>query len=115
MGVAEEIVVLIKCSLKRENILGCIKEQVEFESEPKKKENDITKLSQTRWTVHATCWQRVIDNYEALMQVWTHCLDNGKMESELKGKIIGVKTHTESFELYFGLHLRGRLYSHTDI
>ena len=67
MGVAEEIVVLIKCSLKREDILGCIKEQVEFESEPKKKENDITKLSQTRWTVHATCWQRVIDNYEALI------------------------------------------------
>ena len=114
MGVAEEIVVLIKYSPKRENILGSIKEQVEFESEPEEKANDITKLSQTRWTVRATCLQRVIDNYEALMKVWIHCLDNGKMESELKGRIIGVKTQMESFELYFGLHLGARLYSHTD-
>ena len=36
------------------------------------------------------------------------------MESELKGRIIGVKTQMESFELYFGLHLGARLYSHTD-
>ena len=89
-------------------------EQVEFESEPEEKANDITKLSQTRWTVRATCLQRVIDNYEALMKVWIHCLDNGKMESELKGRIIGVKTQMESFELYFGLHLGARLYPHTN-
>ena len=43
-----------------------------------------------------------------------HCLDNGKMESELKGRIMGVKIQMESFELYFGLHLGARLYSHTD-
>ena len=36
------------------------------------------------------------------------------MESELKGRIIGVKIQLESFELYFGLHLGARLYSHTD-
>ena len=48
MGVAEKIVVLIKYSPKWENILGCIKEQVEFESEPEEKANDITKLLQTR-------------------------------------------------------------------
>ena len=91
MGVAEEIVVLIKYSPKRENILGCIKEQVEFESEPEEKAKDITKLSQTRWTVYATCLQRLIDNYEALMKVWIHWLDNEKKESELKGRIIRVK------------------------
>ena len=60
--------VLTKYSPKRENILGCIKENVEFESEPEEKANDITKLSQTQWTVRATCMQRVIDNYEALMK-----------------------------------------------
>ena len=47
MGVAEEIVVLIKYSPKRENVLGCVKEQVEFKSEPEEKVNDITKPSQT--------------------------------------------------------------------
>ena len=75
MGVAEEIVVLIKQSPKRENIFDCIKEQVEFESEPEENANNITKLSQTRWMVRATCLQRVIDNCEALMKVWIHCLE----------------------------------------
>ena len=60
------------------------------------------------------CLQRVIDNYETPVIVWRHCLDNGKMESELKGRIIGVKTQMEPFELYFGLHLGARLYSHAD-
>ena len=35
------------------------------------------------------------------------------MESELKGRIIGVKTQIESFELSFGLHPNARLDSHT--
>ena len=43
MGAAEEILVLIKYSPKREDIIGCIKEQMEFESEPEEKANDITK------------------------------------------------------------------------
>ena len=46
MGVAEEILVLIKYSPKREDIIGCIKEQMEFESEPEEKANDITKKKQ---------------------------------------------------------------------
>ena len=104
MGVAEKIVVLIKYSPKWENILGCIKEQVEFESEPEEKANDITKLLQTRQAVHATCLQRVINNYEAPMKVWIHCLDSREMEAELKGRIIRVKTQIKYFELYFGLH-----------
>ena len=73
MGVAEEVMVLLKYSPKWDNILGCIKEQVEFESEPEEEANDIIKLSQTRWTVCATCLQRVIDNYEVLIKVWIHC------------------------------------------
>ena len=36
------------------------------------------------------------------------------MESELKGRLIGVKSQMESFELHFALHLGARLYSHTD-
>ena len=67
MGVAEEILVLVRYSPKRENILGCIKEQVEFESQPEEKANDITKLSQTQGTVLTTCLQRIIDKYETLV------------------------------------------------
>ena len=87
---------------------------MEFESEPEEKANDITKLLQTWWAVRATYLQRVINNYEAPMKVWIHCLDNGEMESELKGRIIGVKIQIKSFELYFGLHLGTWCYSHID-
>ena len=48
MGVAEEILVLIKYSPKREDIIGCIKEQMEFESEPEEKANDITKKKEKK-------------------------------------------------------------------
>ena len=48
------------------------------------------------------------------MKVLIHCLDKGKMEAELKGRIIGVKAQMDSFELYFHLHLGARLYTHTD-
>ena len=55
MGVAEEIVVVIKYSPKRKKVLGCVKEQVEFKSELEENVNDITKPSQTRWRFRATC------------------------------------------------------------
>ena len=48
------------------------------------------------------------------MKVWIHCLDNREMESELKGRIIRVKTQIKSFELYFGLHPGTWCYSHID-
>ena len=47
MCVAEEIVVLIKYSSKREKHPWLHKKQMEFESELEEKANDITKLSQT--------------------------------------------------------------------
>ena len=54
MGVAEEILVLIKYSPKREDIIGCIKEQMEFESEPEEKANDITKKKKKKITSFLT-------------------------------------------------------------
>ena len=114
MGTAGEIVVLIKYSPKRENYLGSIKEQVEFEIEPEECTNDLQKLSETRWTIRAKCMQRILDNYDSLMKVWVHCLENDAMEWDLKGRIIGVRSQMETFDLFFGLHLASRIYSHTD-
>ena len=48
------------------------------------------------------------------MKVWKYCLDNKKIESELKGRIMGVKVQMQSFHLYFDLNLATHLYSHTD-
>ena len=48
------------------------------------------------------------------MKASEHCLDNEKMGSEVKGRIIGVKVQIQSFDLYIGFNLTSRLYLHTD-
>ena len=114
MGTAGEIVILIKYSPKRENILGAIKEQIECDSEEVFKVNGILKLSETRWTVRADCFKRILENYENLMKVWEHCLQNDRMQSDLKARVSGVEKQMKSFDFFFGLSMGYRLFSHTD-
>ena len=100
MGTAEEITILIKYSPKRENILGSIKEQIECQNDSDFHANNLLKLSETRWTVRAVCFKRILDNYNVLWNVWKHCLQDGPMKTELKSRIIGVKIQMESFHLF---------------
>ncbi|CAB3991857.1 zinc finger MYM-type 1-like [Paramuricea clavata] len=70
-----EIVKLVKYSPKRENLLGELKENLQYEDE----EEDaaaagLTKFSMTRWTVRAICLERVIDNYNVILKLWDECL-----------------------------------------
>ena len=110
MDTAKEIVSLIKFSPKRENLLGEIKENLEgHESEAK----GILGLCSTRWTVRASCFQRILDNYAALLQEWTISLDE-KLQSGIHGKIIGYQAQMNTFDFFFGLNLGQRLFSHTD-
>ena len=76
MGTAEKITILVKYSLKRENILGSIKEQIECENDGNFRANNLLKLSETRWTVRAVYFKRIFDNYNVLWNVWKHCLQN---------------------------------------
>ena len=52
----------------------------------------LTKFCATRWTVRATCFQRVIDNYDALLKLWNDCLET-RLESDDRGRIIGCLKH----------------------
>ena len=114
MGTAEEVTILIKNSPKRENILGSIKEQTECENDSDFHANNLLNLSEIRWTVRAVRFKRILDNYNVLRNVWKHSLQNEQMKTELKSRIIGVKTQMESFHLFFGLSLDHRIFSHTD-
>ena len=67
--------------------------------------NNLLKLSETRWTVPAVCFKRILDNYNVLWNIWKHCLQNNQMKNELKSRIKGVKTKMEFFHLFFGLNL----------
>ena len=94
--------------------MGKIKEQIECNEEVEIKANSISKLSETRWTVHAECFKRILDNYKELMTLWKFCLENDNMATEVKSRIVGVKKQMEKFDFFFGLRIGHRLYSHTD-
>ena len=73
----------------------------------------LTKFCATRWTVRATCFQRVIDNYDALLKLWNDCLET-RPESDVHGRIIGCQAQVKKFYFFFGLNLSQRIFSHTD-
>ncbi|KAK2550816.1 Zinc finger MYM-type protein 1 [Acropora cervicornis] len=109
MDTAKEIVALIKFSPKRERLLGDIKENLDEEHAA----GCIITLCPTRWTVRASCFQRIIDNYSALLQEWIVCLDQ-KLQADVRGTVIGVEAQMNTFDFFFGLNLGERLCSHTD-
>ena len=109
MDTAKEIVTLIKFSPKRERLLGDIKENLDEEHAA----GGIITLCPTRWTVRASCFQRIIDNYSALLQEWIVCLDQ-KLQADVRGRVIGCEAQMNTFDFFFGLNLGERLFSHTD-
>ena len=111
MDTTKEIVSLIKFSPKRENLLGEIKNNLEG---PESEANGILGLCPTRWTVHASCFQRILDNYAAFLQKWTISLDE-KLQYDIRGRVMGCQAQMNTFDFFFfGLNLGQRLFSHTD-
>ena len=105
---------MIKYSPERQNLLGKIKEQIECNEKVEIKANSISKLSETRWTVRAECFKRILYNYEELMTLWKFCLENDNMATEVKSRIVEVKKQMEKFDFFFRLSMAHRLFSHTD-
>ena len=116
MGTAKEIITLTKYSPKRENILGEVKENIENGDEEdvdKCREGGLLKLCPTRWTVRASCYERIIENYAFLFKAWKLCLSK-KLEFDIKARILGCEYQMKSFDFFYGLHLSLRIFSHTD-
>ena len=114
MRTVGEICVLVKCSLKREKVLGKLTENVEVTFDPDEQQaTKLDKLCVTKWTVHANCLKKIIDNYEPLLKLWKESLQE-KLDAETKSRIIGSKTQMESFKFYFGWQLGRKLYAHSD-
>ena len=112
MDIAKEIVTLIKFSPKRESLLQQLKENLETEDEDASSRG-IIGLCPTRWTVRASCFRRILENYSVLMEEWDACLSE-RLQPDVRARIIGCKAQMERFDFFFGLHLGERLYSHTD-
>lgn len=114
MGTVGEICVLVKYSPKRETMLGAIMENIEGEFEELRPGyQKLDKLCATRWTVRSKCFKKILENYQALLELWDQSLAE-QLDSDTKARIIGCKSQMESFKFYFGLMLSQRLYSITD-
>ena len=115
LGVVGEITILVKYSPKRENLLGTVQQNLQFDEE---KEDEIgvtsfSKLCVTRWTVRATTYMKVLSNYDPLLNLWDVCLQD-KLDKEIRARIIGCKSQMKTFEFFYGLNLSHKVYSLTD-
>lgn len=107
MDTTREICKLIKLSPKRQEKLEQLKAEMQLDTP------GLKVLCPTRWTIRAESYKRVLENYDALQLEWDECLE-GKLDSEMRARIIGVKAQMESFDYFFALNLGQRIYSHTD-
>ena len=93
----------LKYSPKRENLLGTIREEVEGEFNQEEMDNHdfstLDKLCITRWTIRATCFQKIIDNYSLLLSLWDECLLE-KLDAETSARIKGCKSQMKSFRFF---------------
>ena len=90
MSTAGEICILFKYSSKREKILGKIVENIKGDLLKELCAGKISKLSTTPWTVRATCFQKIIDNYVPQFKLWEQCL-NESLGFDTKSRIIGCQ------------------------
>ena len=114
MSTVREICVLVKHSPKRKNILGTMQENFKVNFDPDtEKFLALEILCPTRWTVRASCFQNIIDNYCLLLKLWDRCLKES-LEAETRSRIIGCNAQMKTFNFFFGLCLGQRHYTLTD-
>ena len=108
LDIAFEITKLIKFSPKRNAAFDHIREESEEDSGM-----GIRKLCPTRWTVQGNSVDSIIRNYNNLKQLWDECLEK-RLDPDIKGRIIGVKTQMTQYKVLFGLKLCERVLKITD-
>ena len=89
MGTVGEITVLVKLSPKREEMLGDINKNLEGLDQEglEVRRESLDKLCATSWTVRANCFQKTIDQYGSLQQLWYLYLQE-KLTTDVRSRII---------------------------
>ena len=78
---------------------------------PESEAKGILYICPTRWIVHTSWFQPILDNYAALLQEKTISLDE-KLQSGIRGRIIGCQVQMNTFN-FLALNLGQRLFSLT--
>ena len=75
----------------------------------------LKKFSETRWTLRHVGHQRISDNLETLYDMWDDTLSEEKgLNSDVKGRIIGVNASSRTFDFLFFLELGLLTHGQTD-
>ena len=98
-----EVIQLIKYSPKRQVVF----ERVQGEGNDSQKPG-IRTLCPTRWTVHTTAMQRILDNYETLC---TMMEESSHGSDDCSRRACGALALMEKFQTYFGLKLSVLIFS----
>ena len=102
-----------KCSPKWTNILGKIQKNFEGNFDPDTdKFSALDKLWPTRWTVWASCFQKIIVNYCLVLKLKNECLEES-LDTKTRSRIIGCKAQMKKFNFFFRLCISQRHYSLT--
>ena len=74
----------------------------EYQESSRPDNQKLDKLCVTRWTIRAKRLRKILDNYEALLELWEQSLKKN-LEFETKSRIGGCKSQIKLFKFYFGL------------
>ena len=107
LDVTHEITKLIKFSPKRGAVFDKLKEELS-PSTP-----GFRVLCPTRWTVRGNSLQSVLDNYAALQDTWEVTLE-GRLDTEMKSRVLGVRAQMETFDFFYGVYLGKLVLKHAD-
>ncbi|XP_062501357.1 uncharacterized protein LOC134178499 [Corticium candelabrum] len=111
LEIAYEITILIKYSPKRNAAFNRIK--AEISDKDARGSIGIRSFCPTRWTVRGDAITSLLENCSVLSQLWEESLE-ARMEPDLKGRLIGVKTQLGSHRLLIGLKLSEKILRVTD-
>ena len=115
LEISYEITKLVKFSPKRDSHLRKIVEEEYYQNEDNctSKFSMLRLLSETHWTIRASSWTSIYENYEELDELWDWCLDEYK-DREAKARTHGVQSQIQTFEYFFALRLSILLLRHSD-
>ena len=110
VDIGSKSVALVEYSTKQENLLRDIKDSIEQDFD--KVSGGLTKLTTTKSTVWASCFQRIVDNCNALMELWKESLS--RKTDHIKGRIIGCEYQMTTINFFFGVNLGLKIFCHTN-
>ena len=103
-----EISLLLKKSPKRNTKLD------EIRNHSKNNAKSIHTFCPTRWAVRGDTLESVLQSHAELLKLWEWSLTN-VMETEMKGRVIGVNFIVKKFDFYFGYCLGKNILRQTNI